>query len=158
MPRFDVKIITDFGEIGGGALPIGEPAVLQDLQELVEHARMALLDLVKQDDAEGPLTYGIGQLAAGGNTDVARRRAEQPRRRMLFGKLAHVETDVRALIAEQQLCQRLRKLGFADPRRSGEEQHAARAAAERAGMGAGEAHDGAHQDIDGFRDPLDAAL
>ena len=52
IPRFDVKIDDALGEVHGDALPVGEPAVLEDLQELVEHLRVGLLDLVEQDHLE----------------------------------------------------------------------------------------------------------
>ena len=39
------------GEVDDPALAVGEPAVVEDLQEDVVDVRMRLLDLVEQDDA-----------------------------------------------------------------------------------------------------------
>ena len=112
------------GEIDAVAAAGGEDAVVQDLQELVEDARVRLLDLVEEDDAERLLPDRVGQLAADVVSDVARRRADQPLVGVLRGELRHVEADVGALVAEQEARDRLGELGLADAGRSGEEGHA----------------------------------
>ena len=140
------------GEIRGLAAAVGEPAVLEDLQELVEDARMRLLDLVEQHDRERLLAHRVGELAARVVADVAGRRAEQPGAGVLVGELAHVEADVRALVAEDELRERLRELGLAHAGRTGEEQHAARPVAARARLRAGQPHHRAHQDVDRLGD------
>src|SRR5690625_74732 len=45
-------------------LRIGQAAVVQELQEDVEHVRVGLLDLVQQDHAVGAAPYRLGELAA----------------------------------------------------------------------------------------------
>jgi hypothetical protein len=79
---------------------------------------------------------------------------------VLFGKLAHVEAQIGALIAENQLGQRLGEFGLAHAGGAGEEQHAARAAGAGARLGAGHAHHRALENVqrlgDGAMLPLDA--
>ena len=50
-----------FREIDPIAAAGGEDTIVQDLQKLVEDARMGLFDLVEEDDAERLLPDGIGQ-------------------------------------------------------------------------------------------------
>ena len=97
-------------------LRVGEPAFLEDLQQRVEDVGVRLLDLVEQHDRERLAAHLLGELAALFVADVARRRAEQPRHRVLLGELAHVELDQRVLVAEQELGQRLGQPGLPDAR------------------------------------------
>ena len=48
-------------EIDRPALPVGQPAVVEHLQQHVEHIRMRLLDLVEQDHLIGPPPHRFGQ-------------------------------------------------------------------------------------------------
>ena len=50
-------------EVHGAALPVGEPAVVEHLEQDVEHVRVRLLDLVQQHDRVGPPPDGLGELA-----------------------------------------------------------------------------------------------
>ena len=68
-------------EIDRAALAVGQAAVVEHLQQHVEHVRMRLLDLVEQHDLIGPPAHRLGQRAAFVVADIARRRADQPRRR-----------------------------------------------------------------------------
>ena len=79
----DVRRHDDDGvlEVDRPALAVGQPAVVEHLQQHVEHFRMRLLDLVEQHHAVGPPPHRLGQLAALFVADVAGRRADQPRRR-----------------------------------------------------------------------------
>ena len=43
---------------------VGQAAVVQDLQQDVEHVRVRLLDLVEEDDAVRPAAHGLGEAAA----------------------------------------------------------------------------------------------
>src|SRR5439155_2292467 len=51
-------------EVDRPALAVREAAVVEDLQEQVEHVRMGLLDLVEEDHLVGPTADDLGQLAA----------------------------------------------------------------------------------------------
>ena len=103
-------------EVDGAALAVGQPAVVEHLQQHVEDVRVGLLDLVEQHDLIGPPPHGLRERAAFLVTDVAGRRADQPRHRMLLHVLRHVDANERVLVVEQELGQGLGQLGLADPR------------------------------------------
>ena len=66
VPRFEVKTIMVSREVRPcSPRAVGEPAVLEDLQELVQDARMRLLDLVEEQQAERLVAHRVGQFAAG---------------------------------------------------------------------------------------------
>ena len=90
-------------EVDRAALPVGQAAVVEHLQQHVEHVRMRLLDLVEQHDLIGPPPHRFGQRAAFLIADIARRRADQPRDRMLLHVLRHVDADERRLVVEQDI-------------------------------------------------------
>ena len=89
----DVRGHDDDGvlEVDRAALAVGEPAVVEDLEQDVEDVVVRLLDLVEEDDAVGPAAHGLGELAALVVADVAGRRADQPRDGVLLHVLGHVE-------------------------------------------------------------------
>ena len=86
--------------------------VVHHLQQDVEDVRVRLLDLVEQHDAVRVLVDRVGELAALIEADVARRRADQPRHRVLLHVLGHVEADEldaehgRELLARARSCRR----------------------------------------------------
>ena len=96
--RAEVRGHHDHGvlEVDGAALAVGHAAVVEHLQQHVEHVRVRLLDLVEQDHAVGLAAHRLGQVAALLVADVARRRADQPRDRVLLHELGHVDADQRA--------------------------------------------------------------
>ena len=110
--------IERIAEVDGVALPVGQTAVVEHLQQDVEHVRMRLLDLVEQDDLIGPPPHRLGERAAFVVTDIARRRADQARDRMLLHVFRHVDADQRVLVVEQIVGQRLGQLGLADAGRA----------------------------------------
>ncbi len=113
-------------EVDRAALAVGEPAVLEDLQQAVVDLLVRLLDLVEQDHAERLAPHLLGELAALLVADVARRGAEQPRGGEAVVELAHVDLDERVVVAEQEVGQRLGQLGLTDTGRAGEDERAGR--------------------------------
>ena len=113
-------------EVDRVALPVGQPPVVEHLQQHVEHVRVRLLDLVEQDHLIGPPPHRFGQRAALVVSDVAGRRADQPRDRMLLHVLRHVDADERGLVVEQVFGERLGELGLADAGRPEEHERADR--------------------------------
>ncbi len=65
-------------EVRGPTEPVGETAVVQDLQEFVQDRRMGLLDLVEKQQAERPLADPVGELAAAFVADIAGGRTGEP--------------------------------------------------------------------------------
>jgi hypothetical protein len=72
---------------------VGQLAVIHHLQQDVEQVRMGLLDLVEQQHAMRMLIDAIGQQAALIETDIAGRRADQPRDRVPLHVFRHVEAQ-----------------------------------------------------------------
>ena len=102
------------------ALPVGQPAIVEHLQEHIENIRMRLFDLVEEHDLVGPAPHSFRQRAALLVSDIARRRADQARNRMLFHVFRHVDADQRIFIVEQIFRQRLGQFGLSDARRAEE--------------------------------------
>ena len=100
-------------EVHGAALAVGEPAVLQYLEEQVEHVRVGLFDFVEQDHPVRPAAHRLGQLARVVIPDVAGRRADEPRHRVALAVLRHVQTHHVLFVGEQELGQRPAQFRFA---------------------------------------------
>ena len=79
---FEVLDQDGVAEVDGTALAVGEAAVLEHLQEHVEHLSVRLLDLVEQDDRVRTAAHGLRQLAALVVADVPGRRPDQARHRV----------------------------------------------------------------------------
>ncbi len=75
------------------ALGVGNVAVVQDLQQDVEHIRMGLLDLVEEDDAVGLAAHLLGELAGLVVAHVARGRADDAGDGELLHELGHIQPD-----------------------------------------------------------------
>ena len=118
-------------EVHRAALAVGNAAIVQHLQQDVEHVRVGLFDLIEQHNAVGVAAHGLGQLAALLIADVSRRRTDQTRDAEFFHILGHVDTDHVLLVVKQGLRQRLGQLGLA------EEQEAADGAVRVRDAGAG---------------------
>ena len=102
-------------------LPVREAAVVEHLQQDVEHVRMRLLDLVEQHHLIGPAAHRFGERAALLVAHIAGRRADEPGDRVLLHVFRHVEAHQRRLVVEQERRQRLGQLGLADA--CGAEEH-----------------------------------
>ena len=111
-------------EVHRAALPVGDAAVVEHLQQHVEHVRVRLFHLVKEDDRIRPAAHGLGQLAALVVADVARRRADEAGDGVLLHVLGHVDAHHRALVVEQRLRQRLGQLRLAHARGAEEQERA----------------------------------
>src|SRR5439155_1883214 len=113
-------------EVDGPPLAVGQPAIVEDLEEHVEDVLVRLLDLVEEDDAVGLPPHDLGQLSALLVADVAGRGADQARDGVLLHVLGHVEADERLLAVEQELGERARELGLPDARGAEEDERADR--------------------------------
>src|SRR5882724_8277576 len=113
-------------EVHRAALAVGEPPVVEHLQQHVEDVRVRLLDLVEEDDRVRAATDGLGELAAFVEADVARRGADEARHRVLLHVLRHIDADHRPLVVEHELGERARQLGLADAGGTEEQERADR--------------------------------
>ena len=89
------------GEVHGAALPIGDTAVIEDLQHHVEHIRVGFLHLVEQDHGVGPTTHRFGELATGLIAHVAGRCPDQTAHGVLLHVLRHVDANHGVIAVEQ---------------------------------------------------------
>ena len=96
-------------------VPVGEPAIVEDLEQHVKHVGVRLLDLVKEDHRIGPSPHRLGELATLVVPHIARGSANQTRHGVLLHILGHVQAHQVALVVEQKLGQRPGQLGLAHP-------------------------------------------
>src|SRR5262249_9625738 len=101
----------------GMPLSVGETAVVEHLQEYVEHVRVSLFDLVEQHHLVGPPPHRLGERAAFLVADIAWWRADQTGDRMFLHVFRHIDAYQRILVVEQVFGQRLGQLGLTDPGR-----------------------------------------
>ena len=115
-------------EIDGAAVAIGQPPVIQHLEQKVEDVPMGLFDLVEQDHLIRPPADRFGQCPAFLVADIAGRRPDQARYRVPLHIFRHVDTDHGGVVIEHELGERLAKLRLADPGRAEEHERAHRPA------------------------------
>ena len=135
-------------EVHRAALAVGDAAVVQHLQQDVEHVRVGLFDLVEQHDAVGVAAHGLGQLAALLIADISRRRADQAGDAELLHILGHVDADEVFLVVKQRLGQRFGQLGLADA--GGPQEQKAADGPPRVGDTGARAQDGVRDFAHGF--------
>ena len=105
-------------------LSIRQPAVVKDLQEFIQNARVRLFDLVKQDDGKRIVPDCVGELATRLVADIAGRRTQELLVGVALLILGHVKPQKAALIPEEVPGQRLGGFRLAGARRPGEEKDA----------------------------------
>ena len=116
----------DVLEVDRASLAVGQPSVVEQLQQDVQDLGMRLLDLVEQHHGVRPAAHGFGQLTGLVVADVSGRRADHPRDGVLLLVLRHVDADHRVLVVEQEFGERARELGLADTGRPEEDEAAER--------------------------------
>ena len=94
-------------------LTVGDAAVVQDLEEDVEHIGVGLLHLVKEDHGVGLAPDGLGELASLLIAHVAGRGPDEPGDGELLHILGHVDAHQVALGVEQGLGQGFGQLRLA---------------------------------------------
>ena len=87
-------------EIHGAPLAVGQAAVIQHLQQDIEHVGVGFFDFIEQHDGVGPAADGFAELAALLVAHVAGRRADEPGDGVLFLILAHVNAEQGVVIVE----------------------------------------------------------
>mmetsp|Transcript_37009 Transcript_37009/g.119487 ORF Transcript_37009/g.119487 Transcript_37009/m.119487 type:complete len:602 (-) Transcript_37009:725-2530(-) len=101
-------------EVDHSPLVVGEPAVLEHLQQHVVHVRVRLLDLVEEHERVRRAAHCLRQLAARLVPHVPRRRAGEARDGKGLHVLRHVEAHHRLFRAVVRLRHRLCELGLPD--------------------------------------------
>ena len=127
--RTDVRGHDDDGvlEIDRSPLPVRDPAVIEHLQQHVEHVRCAFSISSKSTTEYGLRRTASRKLAAFLVTDVSRRRADQSRDGVFLHVFAHVDPDHGVLVVEQKFRERAGQLRFADASWSEKNERAERA-------------------------------
>ena len=105
-------------EVHRSALGVRDPAIIQHLQQHVEHVRVRFLNLIKEDNGVRFSPDSLCQLAAFLVSHISRRRSDQSGHGVFLHVLTHIDTHHILFIVEQAGCQRLGKLCFADTGRS----------------------------------------
>jgi hypothetical protein len=98
--------------------------VVHDLQQDVEDVGVRLFDFVQEHDRIRVLAHRVNEEAALFEPNVPRRRADEPRHRVLLHVLAHVEAQKLVAEVHREL---LGELGLADAGRAREEEAPGRA-------------------------------
>ena len=114
------------GEVHQPSLSVGQPSVVQDLEQDVEHIRMGLLDLIEQHDRIRTPPDDLGQLSALVVTDISRGCSDQTRYAELLHVLRHVYAGQGLLVIEQHACQNLCQLRLSDSGRACEQERSER--------------------------------
>ena len=65
--------------------------MVHHLQQYIKYVRVRLFNFIKQQNRVGVLADGISEDTALVKADIAGRRADKPRHRVLFHVLAHVK-------------------------------------------------------------------
>ena len=115
-------------EVDLAAFAVFHRALVEDLEEQLQHVGMRLLHFVQQHHRVRPPPHGFRQHAAFAIADVSGRRALQRRDGMRFLELRHVDGDQVVLAAVEQVGQRERGFRLADAARPHQQEHADRLA------------------------------
>mmetsp|Transcript_3247 Transcript_3247/g.10849 ORF Transcript_3247/g.10849 Transcript_3247/m.10849 type:complete len:579 (+) Transcript_3247:544-2280(+) len=118
-------------EVYGPSFAVREAAVLEDLQEDVEHVRVRFFNLVQKHERVRVPSHRLRELPALLVPDVPGRRPDEPGHREGFHVLAHVDPHHRLLRAVVRRRDRFRELRLPHARGSGENHRRHGAAAVR---------------------------
>ena len=99
-------------EINAAALGVAEAAVIEHLQQQVEHLRVRLLDFIEQHHRIGPAPHRLGELASFLVAHVARWRPDQTGHGIALHELAHVEPHQSLFFIKKVGGQGASQLGF----------------------------------------------
>ena len=101
-------------EINRASLRISQAAIVENLQQHIEHVRMRLFDFIKENYRIWPAAHCFGKLPAFLVTDISRGSADHARDGVLLHVFGHVEPHHRAFVVKQKFGKRARRLGLAD--------------------------------------------
>ena len=107
-------------EVCRSSLVVGQPSVVEYLQQDVEHIGVGFLYLVEQQNAVGFSSDGFGELAALVVADISRRCTDETAYGVLLLVFAHVDTCHHCFVVEEIFCQGFCQLSLSDTRRAEE--------------------------------------
>ena len=126
MPRFEVITITVLRKSTVRPCPSVSRPSSSTCSSTLNTSGCAFSTSSSRITAVRPAAHRLGEIAAFLVTDVARRRADQPRDRVLLHELGHVDAHHRLFGVEQELGERLAQLGLADAGGTQEQERAVR--------------------------------
>ncbi len=100
-------------KVYGSALGIGDPAIVQHLEQDIEHIRMGLLQLIEQNDRIGLPADLFGQLTSLIIAHIARRGTNELGNGILLHIFGHIHPNQVVLTVKQLRSQGLYQLGLA---------------------------------------------
>ena len=89
-------------ETNAAALRIGQTAIIKDLQQEIIDFGMRLLNFIKEDDAVGMATRGLGELPGLVKANISRRGTGQARNIMALHELGHIQLQHSFFIAKER--------------------------------------------------------
>ena len=114
-------------EIYRTSLGIGQPSIIQDLQEKIEEIRRCLFYFIEQHDTIRFFPYCVSKLCSFFIPHISRRSTDQAGYAVLFHILTHIDAYHRFFTAKKLLCQCPGQLGFANPAGAEKQERANRA-------------------------------
>ena len=96
-------------EVDYTTLVVGQPTIVQYLQQSIEYIRMRLLYLIEENHTVWFAAYSLGQLATFIVTNIPWRRTDQTGYAKLLLIFTHINSGHHRLVIEQILSQRLGK-------------------------------------------------
>ena len=108
-------------KVHGSALSISQAAIVQHLQQDVEHIGMCLFHLIEQQHRIGFAPHRLGQVAALLVTHITWGRTYQTGHRVFFHEFTHVNAHQMVDTVKQKSSQGLAQLGFTHASRAQEQ-------------------------------------
>ena len=93
--------------------------MIHDLQQQIEYFRMRFLDFIQQHHRVRVFGHCFGQQSTLVETDVTRRRTDQPRHRVALHVLGHIKANQ---LDAQHHCQLSRDFSLTDSRWAGKQE------------------------------------
>src|SRR3990167_7512678 len=105
-------------EVNRSALGVSQASVVQNLKQNIKYFRVRLLNLVEQNYGRRAMPHEFGYPSPFIVTDIPGWRADHLGNGMLLHVFGHVHSNERLLAVEEEIRERSREFGFADPGRT----------------------------------------
>ena len=94
-------------EVNGPALRVGEPSIVKNLEQHIEHIRMGFLHLIQEQQRIGATPNSLGELATLLVAHIPRRGTKQTSHCIALHEFTHIEANEGLLLVEQQSSKRV---------------------------------------------------
>ena len=113
-------------EIDRASLIVGKPAIIEHLQQNIEHVAVRFFDFIQEDNTVRTPTNRLRQRTSLFIADVARRCTDESTHSVPFHIFAHIETNHRRVIIKEDFGKCLTEFGLTHPGRPEEQKRADR--------------------------------